>query len=122
MKTRSMVLSLAAVALLLGGCATARQAQSSTPERITLKTFGAPGQQFSGVLTVDGVRQDIAGVTPAEYQMECVELSGIVTNASSSKRFGFEVSRKDSQLFTPGTDRVCCFRYHAGVLEVLTAP
>jgi hypothetical protein len=130
MKIQIIVLSLTTAALVLGGCASSRQAsgfpslqtRTRTPERITLKTFGPPGQQFSGVLTVDGVRREISGVTPAEYPIECVVLSGVVTNASSSsERFGFEVSRANGQFFTPGTDRVCRFRYHAGSLEILTA-
>jgi hypothetical protein len=71
---------------------------------------------------VDGVRREISGVTPAEYSLECVVLSGVVTNLSSSgERFGFEVSRANGHFFTPGTDRVCWFRYYAGSLEVLTA-
>jgi hypothetical protein len=129
MKIQIIILSLTA-AFVLGGCASSRQAsgfpplqtRTHTPERITLKTFGPPGQPFSGLLTVDGVRREISGVTPAEYPLECVVLTGVVTNASGgSQRFGFEVSRANGHFFTPETDRVCWFRYHAGSLEVMTA-
>lgn len=130
MKIQFIVLTLTTAALVLGGCASSPQesgfpplqTRTRTPESITLKTFGPPGQQFSGLLTVDGVHREISGVTPAEYPIECVLLSGVVTNMSSnSERFGFEVSRTNGRFFTPGTDTVCTFRYHAGSLEVLTA-
>jgi hypothetical protein len=135
MKNRIIGLSVATAAFVFSGCASSRDATSSrdgkgfpplqtvssTPEHIVLKTFGRPGQQFCGFLNVDGVRREVAGVTPAEYPLDCVVVSGVVTNSIPDERFGFEVSRKNGQFYTPGTDRVCVFRYHAGALEILTA-
>jgi hypothetical protein len=138
MKLQLIVLGFTTSAFVLGGCASPQnamdfskqnpigfsplQTRTSTPENITLTSFGPEGQQFSGFLIVDDVRQEISGVTPVVYPIDCVVLSGMLTNASSSEKVGFMVSRPNGQLVTLGADRARWFRYHDGSLEIIILP
>jgi hypothetical protein len=136
MKKHIINLSVVAITLICGGCASYDRTEGfvplrmtrKTPERIVLKTFGSPGQRFSGVLTVDGKRQEISGVTPAEYPLNCVVLIGEVTSLGGDGDFGFMIERQDTpgRFYTPkinvGTPLVrekCRFRYYAGSMAVM---
>ncbi|MHC1765917.1 MAG: hypothetical protein AB9869_16735 [Verrucomicrobiia bacterium] len=136
MKKQIINLSLVAITFIFSGCASYDRTEgfaplrisSKTPERIVLKSFGSPGQRFSGVLTVDGKRQEISGETPAEYPLECSVLIGEVTSHGGDGHFGFMIERQDTpgRFYTPkinaGTPLVrgkYRFRYYAGSIAVM---
>src|SRR5512137_866900 len=105
MKKHVISLSLAVMALIVGGCATTQRTEGLPPLRVTttipehsvLKTVGAPGQSFSAILTVDGSRREISGVTPAEFPLECVVLVGEVTKYDGDGSFSFVIERQNGR-------------------------
>ena len=128
MKMRIINLGLAAMILVVGGCATTQRAEvfpplrvSTKPEHITLKTVGPSGQSFSAVLMVDDSRQEISGVTPAEFPLECVVLAGKVTKVDGDGSFRFVIERQKipGRFYTPAVKDLQRFRYYSGSIEVL---
>ena len=98
------------------------QLTSRTPEHITLKTVGSPGQQFTGTLTVDGTGRAISGVTPAEFVFDCVVLAGEVTVTDGDGSFGFHIATPagNSYVYAPTTNVARLFRYHDRKIEMRT--
>lgn len=134
MKNHIITLSSIAMTLLVAGCATTPRADApqtvefpplrvttTTPEHILLKTVGSSGQTFSAVLTVDGSRREINGVTPAAFPLECVVLVGEVTAVGGDGSFSFVIERQDGRdlSYTPAVQRHHRFRYHSGGMETL---
>jgi|GEM_PF-3539067 hypothetical protein len=121
--------SIAALLLVLGGCTTYDRADgmpplrisTGTPERIVLRTDGAPGQNFSAILTVDGSRKGISAVTPAEFSLDCVVLVNEVTQMDRDASFSFIIERSDgtSRYHTPPVGNFSRFRYHSQILEIV---
>jgi hypothetical protein len=139
MKLQLTTLIPTVAAFIFGGCASSEnpmdfsphnpigfpplQMATNIPEHITLRSFGQDGQQFAGFLIVDNVRREISGVTPAEYQFDCVVLSGYLTNKSSVEDIGFVVSRPNGHEISLGnTNKARWFRHHAGRLEIIPVP
>jgi hypothetical protein len=129
MKKHIINLSLAAITLIVGGCATTQRTEgfpplrvtTTTPEHIILKTLGSAGQGFSALLTVDGVRREISGVTPAEFPLECVVLVGEVTKVDGDGSFSFVIERQNGRglFYTPPVQSLSRFRYYSGSMSVL---
>ena len=129
MKKHIVNLSLAILILIPGGCATYDRSEglpplrvsTRTPEHIILRTDGSPGQKFSAVLTVDGSRREISGVTPAEFPLECVVLVGKVTTVDGDGSFGFVIERQNGRgrFYTPPVKSLRCFRYYSGSIGLL---
>lgn len=127
MNQYNLGLSMAALIFFVGaGCATYEDTEGriakGTPERILLRTEGPPGQSFSAVLIVDGSRREISGVTPTEFPMECRLLVGEMKRVDGDGEFSFAIERHDGtgRFYTPPVKDLVSFRYHSGVLEVLT--
>lgn len=120
---------MTALILIVGGCATYERTEgmpplrisTKTPESIVLRTDGSPGQSFSAVLTVDGSRREISGVTPAEFPLECVVLVGEVTRFDGDGSFSFMVERQNGKgrFYTPPVSRLLRFRYYSGSISLL---
>jgi hypothetical protein len=72
-------------------------------------------------LTVDGSRREISGVTPAEFELDCVVLVGEVTKVDGDGSFNFMIERQNPRglFYTPPVKNLGCFRYHAGSIGIL---
>ena len=94
---------------------------TKTPERIILQTEGPAGESFSVVLTVDGLRREISGVTPAEFPLEGVVLVGEVTKVEGDGSFNFVIERQNGRgrFNTPPVNSLRCFQYYSGSMGIL---
>jgi hypothetical protein len=124
MKAHLIGLSLTTLLLMVAGCGTydrtgglpPLQITVRTPEHITLKAEGSPGQRFSVVLTVDGVRRAVFGVTPTEFDLNCFLLAGEVTRVEGDGSFIFVIERQNGtgRFYTPPVKNLRSFRYYDG--------
>ena len=94
---------------------------STKAEPIILKTEGAPGQRFSAILTVDGSRKDISGISPAAFPLECILLVGEVTEYDGDGSFSLMIERQNAigRFYTPPVRDLRRFRYYDNTMGVL---
>jgi hypothetical protein len=90
-------------------------------QQFKLVTVGEPGQHFTGKLKLDGVEQEISGVSPAQFPLEACVLTGTIrkTHGDGTLRFQILVGSATlgfGNLTGPGDS--CRFRYHANGIEV----
>ena len=115
-----------AAMLLLAGCSSTRVhdtdfvKRSDVVEAITLQTVGDPGQPFTVMLDVDGVRREWSGVSPEELPLQVNVLTGKVEGRKREGGLSFRIV-KGGSMFAAGPsdpERAWRFRYHNNGIEV----
>lgn len=134
-KFMKIIVLLCVLGFVTGGCAVVSEPlrvesptfvpRTDKLEEVVLSTAGPAGQTFQGHLLIDGVRQDIRAVSPAEFLLKGNIIIGELQKMGGSGTLNFsiksvEVERSVGFGGLKSIGSGCRFGYHDGGIEVVT--